>query len=173
MNRKLLLVSPFIIASQLCHAEAKQGNSTVQQHSIWQEFERMHDEFDQLHERMNDMFTKMFEGFESEQFQFKTVPQVEEKDNELIVRINLPDINPASLDVKIDDNVLRIAGSKEEQKEAEANGKKVIRRKQFELIRTLPYPVKVEATKATYENSTLTITMPKEQVKNSITVDIK
>jgi len=173
MKKRLLIVPSIATLLSGYNSQAQTDLERKQNHgSIWQEFDRMHEEFAQLHKQMGDMFEKMSDNFEEEHaFRIKNAPLIEQKGDNLIVKINLPDIDPKSLNIKIEDNILRIVAAKQQEKQDDKN--QFLRTRRFEMIRTLPYPVKVEATKAEYENGALTIVMQKEQSKNSIPVTIK
>lgn len=173
MKKRFLLISSCAALFGVFNTQAKQTDTEPQKSStVWEEFDSMHKEFAELHKQMDTMFEKMSESFEEEHaLRIKSAPLMEEKDDNLIIKINLPSIDPKTLNIKIEDNILRIIASKQQEKD---DGKiQFLKARRFEIIRTLPYPVTVEATKAEYENGTLTITMHKEQSKTSIPVTIK
>ncbi len=173
MNKKLLLLSPILV---LTHAfqtlECKQQADNHEFDSFWQDFDQT---FDQMRHEVKEIIDKAFAHFEEEgAFNLKHKLQSEEKDGNLILHITLPNIEPQSLNVAIDDTILKVTGSQvKEIKSDKQNGPTKITKKQFQLIRTLPYPVNAETTKAEYENNVLTITMHKEKPKNAIPVTVK
>lgn len=88
---------------------------------------------------------------------------VYEKDNNIIAEMNLPGIDPNNIDVSVEDDHLRISGSREESKEEKKKHyfSKEIRRGSFERIVRLPGDVQKNKVSAEYKNGELRITLPK------------
>lgn len=91
-----------------------------------------------------------------------------ERDNALIIRATVPGIAPENLEIKVEKNVLTLAGSTTVEEVSE--GTKVFLRERIEgtfsrSIR-LPEGLNLEAAAAKFEHGVLTITLPKvEEVK--------
>lgn len=91
-----------------------------------------------------------------------------ERDNALIIRATVPGIAPENLEIKVEKNVLTLAGSTTVEEVSE--GTKVFLRERMEgsfsrSIR-LPEGLNLEAAAAKFEHGVLTITLPKvEEVK--------
>ncbi|PIP30283.1 heat-shock protein Hsp20 [bacterium (Candidatus Howlettbacteria) CG23_combo_of_CG06-09_8_20_14_all_37_9] len=101
---------------------------------------------------------------------------VYEKDNKVVAEMGIPGIDPKNLDITIEENYIRIAGSREEVKEEEKKNYyyKEIQRGSFERTIRLPSPVKKEQADAVYEDGTLKITIPKmEETKAKVQVRVK
>ena len=96
-------------------------------------------------------------------FGFDLALDVFEKDGNVIAQMNLPGIDPQKIDVSIEDNLLRVAGSREESKEEKDKQyySKEIRRGSFERVVRLPAAVARDKATANFKNGELTITMPK------------
>lgn len=86
-----------------------------------------------------------------------------EKDNSIIAEMNLPGIDPDKIDISVEDNYLRISGSREDSKEEKKKHyySKEIRRGSFERLVRLPDAVEKDKVKAEYKNGNLMITLPK------------
>lgn len=100
----------------------------------------------------------------------------EEGDN-LIAEMHLPGVEPERVDVSVEDNHLRVVGSREEEKETKKKNfySKEIKRGSFERIVRLPIAVDKAKVHAECKNGVLKVTLPK-QVKteaNKIKVEIK
>jgi HSP20 family protein len=93
---------------------------------------------------------------------------VYEKDKNIIAEMDLPGINPESLDITVEENYIRISGSREEKKEKEDKNyyHKEIQRGSFERTVRLPSNVKKEKAEAVFEDGTLRITIPKLEEKS-------
>ena len=86
-----------------------------------------------------------------------------ETEHELVVKADLPDIQPAELDIRVENNILTIRGERKfEKKVNENNYLRVERtygsfRRSFSLANT----VNSEAIKAEYQDGVLTLSVPK------------
>ncbi len=102
---------------------------------------------------------------------------VYEKDSNIIAEMNLPGIDPNNIDVSVEDDHLRISGSREESKEEKKKHyfSKEIRRGSFERIVRLPSAVQKNKVSAEYKNGELRITLPKaaETKTSKVNVQVK
>lgn len=90
-----------------------------------------------------------------------------EKEGKLVAEIAMPGVDPKSIEVSVEDNVLRVEAKKEEKVEEK---KKNYYRKEIKagyLKRMVVLPVEVEDKKAqaTYQNGVLKIEIPKKEEK--------
>jgi HSP20 family protein len=91
--------------------------------------------------------------------------EVYETDQEVVVRAELPGVDPKNVNVTVQDNTVTIeAEAKEEQEE---RGRNYLRRElrygQFFRSVALPAEVKADAAKATYRNGVLELRVPKSE----------
>ncbi len=88
---------------------------------------------------------------------------VYEKNNNVIAEMNLPGIDPDKIEVSVEDNYLRVSGSREESTEEKKKHyySKEIRRGSFERVVRLPAEVQKDKAVAEYKNGELIITLPK------------
>jgi len=88
-----------------------------------------------------------------------------ETEHELVVKADLPEIDPKDLDIRVENNILTIRGERKfEKKVNEENYLRVERAygafsRSFSLANT----VNAEAIKADYQNGVLTLTIPKRE----------
>lgn len=90
---------------------------------------------------------------------------VYEKKGDVIAEMHVAGMDPEKLDVTVEDNYLRVAGQKKEEKEEKDKNYyyKEIQRGSFERTVRLPANVKSDEAKATYDDGVLKIVVPKEK----------
>lgn len=115
-------------------------------------------------ERFRREFEDLFEQFLTPWRGRVGTPTVEsfiEGDN-LVVRADLPGIDPKDIEVTVTSNILKLKGSREQK--LEQKGRHFIHQEvsygRFERSLTLPEGVKADAIKATYKDGVLELTMP-------------
>lgn len=96
--------------------------------------------------------------------------------DQLIVRIDLPGVDPKDVEVSTLGNLLTVKGSRKEKKESKTRN--FLRREtiygKFERSLALPQGVKTDAIKASYEKGVLELTMPapKELAAQKVPIQI-
>lgn len=106
-----------------------------------------------------------------------SVDVYEEGDN-VIAEMHLAGMDPEKFDVTVEDNYLRVTGSKEDTKEDKKKNYyyKEIRRGSFERTIRLPDNVSSKDPKATYEKGVLKVILKKENIEREhkkIVVEVK
>lgn len=95
----------------------------------------------------------------------------------LVIRADLPGIDPEQVEVTVSDNVLAIKGQREERREEKQRDflHREVSYGSFERSVTLPRGVKTESIVATYRDGVLelTIPMPKESTPRKVAVAIE
>lgn len=88
-----------------------------------------------------------------------------ETENELVVKADLPDVNPQNLDIRVEDNILTIRGERKfENKVNEDNYLRVERAYgSFSRSFSLANSVKSDEIKADYRDGVLTLSLPKRE----------
>jgi HSP20 family protein len=88
-----------------------------------------------------------------------------ETENELVVKADLPDVNPQDLDIRVENNILTIRGERNfEDKVNEDNYLRIERTYgSFSRSFSLASSVNSEAIKADYQNGVLTLSIPKRE----------
>lgn len=131
--------------------------------------------FDRFVQQVNDMFCEWPVETASRPW-YPALDLVEEKDR-IIVRLELPGIDPKNVEINLQGNLLTVAGERKDDSER-AEGK-VLKREQtygaFQRTLQLPFRVQSEKVTATYEKGIMTISLPKveEQVGRQIQVEVK
>lgn len=150
--------------------------SQANQMSAFEEMDKLFDQF--LKNRWPQPFSWNFPEFNSSSIGSGVrVPSVDvvEKDNNVIVRAEIPGIEKDNVDVTLDGNNLTIQGkSKHEKKESgEEYHRSEISTGSFSRTLTLPADVDANNVKATFTNGLLEVTLPKVENKsrNKISID--
>ena len=109
-------------------------------------------------------------------------PEVDiyETENELVVKADLPDVNPQDLDIRVENNILTIRGERKFDKKVNEDNYLRIERSYGSFSRSfsLANSVKSEAIKADYQNGVLTLSIPKreeakpKQIKVNVTTNL-
>jgi len=116
---------------------------------------------------------RLFEGFLGEPRSmpaifgehFTPAFDVSETENEIIVKAELPGVDPKVVDVSLAGNVLTIKGEKKEERESHNENMHRLERTFGSFARsfTLPCDVQADKIQATYEHGVLDLRLPKSE----------
>ena len=120
-----------------------------------------------LQEQVNRLFGEL-SGRTSDESALSTwAPAVDiyETEHELVVKADLPDVDPKDLDIRVENNLLSLRGERKfEKKVSEENYLRVERAYgSFTRSFSLANSVNAEAIQADYQNGVLTLTIPKRE----------
>ncbi len=127
----------------------------------------------QMLERFADEVDRMFSdfglgrgwsrpGFATESFSWAPQIDVSQRNNELVIRADLPGMNKDDVKVDIADDAITIQGERRREHEEERGGWYRTERSYGSFHRTIPLPdgAMTEQAKATFKDGVLEITMP-------------
>jgi HSP20 family protein len=118
---------------------------------------------DQINRVFNDVFERQGEG--SNLTSWAPAVDIFETEHELVVKADLPEIDPRELDIRVENNILTIRG--ERKFESKVSEDKYLRVERaygsFSRSFSLANTVNSEAIKAEYQNGVLTLTVPKRE----------
>jgi len=88
-----------------------------------------------------------------------------EREDEVVLKVDLPEINQSEIDIKVDENTLIIQGERRFIKEESEENYLQIERPygNFQRAFTLPKMIEKEAIKASYKDGVLRIELPKKR----------
>jgi len=88
-----------------------------------------------------------------------------ETEHELVVKADLPDMNPQDLDIRVENNILTIRGERKFEKKVNEEDYLRVERAYGSFSRSfsLASSVKTDAIKADYQNGVLTLSIPKRE----------
>ena len=120
-----------------------------------------------LQEQINRVFGDVVGRTGEESNLTPWAPEVDiyETENELVVKADLPDVNPQDLDIRVENNILTIRGERKFDKKVNEDNYLRIERSYGSFSRSfsLANSVKSEAIKADYQNGVLTLSIPKRE----------
>ena len=120
-----------------------------------------------LQEQINRVFGDLVgrTGEESNLTPWAPAVDIYETEHELVVKADLPDVNPQELDIHVENNILTIRGERKfENKVNEENYLRIERSYgSFSRSFSLANSVKSEAIKAEYHDGVLTLSLPKRE----------
>src|SRR3977135_3191280 len=120
-----------------------------------------------LQDQVNRLFNNVLEQTGEESSLTAWAPSVDiyETEHELVVKADLPEVDPKDLDIRAENNILTIRGERKfEKKVNEENYLRVERSYgSFSRSFSLANTVNTEAIKAEYKNGVLTLTVPKRE----------
>jgi HSP20 family protein len=119
-----------------------------------------------LQEHLNRVFGEgLSRGEESNLTTWAPPVDILETEHELIVKADLPDVDPKELDIRVENNILTIRGERKFQKQVNENNYLRIERSYGSFARSfsLANTVNSEAIKADYQNGVLTLIIPKRE----------
>ena len=123
--------------------------------------------FTSLQDQINRLFNEAFDHSTDEGSLTTWAPAVDiyETEHELVVKADLPDVKPADLDIRVENNVLTIRGERKfEKKVNEENYLRVERAYgSFSRSFSLANTVNTDAIKADYKDGVLMLTIPKRE----------
>ncbi len=98
-----------------------------------------------------------------------------ETENELVLRADLPDVNPKDVSIEIEQGTLTVKGERRFQNvEGKGAGYHRIERSYGEFVRCFSVPETVDGdkVKAEYRHGVLTVTLPKKEAAKPRTVKV-
>jgi HSP20 family protein len=120
-----------------------------------------------LQDQFNRLFSDSFDrsGEEGSLTAWAPAVDIYETEHELVVKADLPDIDPKDLDIRVENNILTIRGERKFEKQVNEDKYLRVERSYGSFARsfTLANTVNAEAIKADYQNGVLTLTIPKRE----------
>jgi HSP20 family protein len=97
-----------------------------------------------------------------------------ETENDLVLKADIPEVNPENVDIQIENGTLTLKGERRFEQEKNGKGYHRIERSYGSFVRafSLPETVDPEHVKADYKGGVLTVTLPKKEVAKPKTVKI-
>jgi len=143
--------------------------------TIWRPFrelERMRREMDRL---WDSFFEERPRRRVEEVGEWLPSLDLSETKNDLVVKAELPGIDPKDIDISLANDVLTIKGEKKQEKEEKEEDYHLIERSYGAFTRSIRLPREVQSDKinASYKNGILRVTLPKSEEAKKKEIKIK
>ena len=136
-------------------------------------------EFDKMRKEMDRLWDSFFEGGLRRRAEGggEWLPSldVSETKNELVVKAEVPGMDPKDIDISLSDGMLTIKGEKKQEKEEKEADYHLVERSYGAFTRSVQLPKEVQSEKinASYKNGILKITLPKSEEAKKKEIKIK
>jgi HSP20 family protein len=136
-------------------------------------------EFDRMRKEMDRLWDSFFEGGLRRRAEGggEWLPSldVSETKNELVVKAEVPGMDPKDIDISLSDGMLTIKGEKKQEKEEREADYHLVERSYGAFTRSVQLPKEVQSEKinASYKNGILKITLPKSEEAKKKEIKIK
>ncbi len=119
-------------------------------------------ELERWRRRFESRFPRFFEDFEGEEAESKLPIESYVKDGNVVVRADVPGLDPKDIDVTVLGNVLMIKGERKDEQEVKKENyfRREVSYGAFERHMTLPEGAQTDKIKATFKNGVVEVTMP-------------
>ena len=128
-------------------------------------------EFDRL---FREAFSPMFGEAEASTRSWAPPVDIYETENDIILKAELPGVDPKDVEVRVEDNTLYLKGERKFEKEVKEQNYHRVERSYGSFARSfsLPNSIDSDKVKAEYKDGLLTLTMPKREEAKPKTIKI-
>ncbi len=147
---------------------------------IWRPFRELAPfrEFDGMRREMDRLWDSFLERRPvkaEEEGGFLPALDLAETDSELVVKCEVPGLDPKDIDISLSDGMLTIKGEKKQEREEKEADYHLVERSYGSFTRSIRLPKEVQGGKisASYKNGILKITLPKSEEAKKKEVKIK
>ncbi|KRT73098.1 MAG: heat shock protein Hsp20, HSP20 family protein [Candidatus Rokubacteria bacterium CSP1-6] len=138
----------------------------------WTGFTTLQKEIDRLFERF---WEPRWDEFPALAGEWTPSLDLSETKDALVVKAEIPGIDPKEIEVSLQDQVLTIKGEKRQEKEEKDEHYFRMERSYGGFVRSIRLPVPVDGSKvsATFKNGLLTVKLPKTPAAKGTTIPVK
>ena len=138
----------------------------------WTGFTTLQKEIDRLFERF---WEPRWDEFPALAGEWTPSLDLSETKDALVVKAEIPGIDPKEIEVSLQDQVLTIKGEKRQEKEEKDEHYFRMERSYGGFVRSIRLPVPVDGSKvsATFKNGLLTVKLPKTPAARGTTIPVK
>ena len=148
--------------------------------TIWRPFGEMAPfrDFERMRRDMDRMWDSFFErGTLRGEDGSEWLPSLDvaETKNEIVVKAEVPGLEPKDIDISLSDGLLTIKGEKKQEREEKEENYHLVERSYGSFTRSIRLPKEVQSDKinASYKNGVLKVVLPKSEEAKKKEVKIK
>ncbi len=135
-------------------------------------------EFDRMRREMDRLWDSFLERKPSSTKEDEFLPAIDlsETENDLVVKCEVPGMEPKDIDISLSDGMLTIKGEKKLENEEKKANYHLVERSYGAFTRSIQLPkgVHADGINASYKNGILTVTLPKsEEAKNEVKINVQ
>jgi HSP20 family protein len=133
-------------------------------------------ELDEIQQRLNRLWLdRTAKPGDTTFADFSPAVDIEESDNEFIVKADLPDVKKEDIKIHLQEGVLTIDGERRQQKEEKGRRFHKIEREYGRFVRRFALPIEIDAEKvrAEFRDGVLTVALPKLPAAAPKAIDVK
>lgn len=140
----------------------------------WEPFRDLLTTQDRFNRLFNETFSRAFGDEELTPQAWMPPVDIYETDDSIVLKAELPGINPDDVEVRVEDNTLYLKGERKFEKETQQGNLHRVERSYGTFNRSFALPGSIEADKvqAKYKDGILTLTMPKREEAKPKTIKI-
>ena len=140
----------------------------------WEPFRDLVTTQDRFNRLFNDTFSRVFGNEEPTSRAWMPPVDIYETDDKLVLKAELPGIDPKDVEVRVEDNTLYLKGERKFEKEVKEENLHHVERSYGAFNRTFALPGSIDSEKvqAEYKNGVLTLSMPKREEAKPKTIKI-
>ncbi|HVA00263.1 MAG TPA: Hsp20/alpha crystallin family protein [Terriglobia bacterium] len=140
----------------------------------WEPFRGLVTTQDRFNRLFNDAIAKTFSEEEPGSRAWMPPVDIYETDDSLVLKAELPGINPDDVEVRVEDNTLYLKGERKFQKDVKEENLHRVERSYGMFSRSFVLPNSIDSDKvqAAYKDGILTLTMPKREEAKPKTIKI-
>ena len=148
--------------------------------TVWRPFRELtpFGDFERMRRDMDRMWDSFFEGGTlrgEEGREWLPSLDVAETKNEIVVKAEVPGLDPKDIDISLSDGLLTIKGEKKQEREEKEENFHLVERSYGSFARSIRLPNEVQSDKinASYKNGVLKIVLPKSEEAKKKEIKIK
>ncbi len=132
-----------------------------------------------LRQEMDNLFDRFFDwrpfGGEGAVSVWRPVLDVSETPQQVVVKAELPGMDPKEIDISLHDNILTLRGERKQEKEEKDENYHRVERSYGAFVRSFRLPAEVESEKvdASYKDGVLTIKLKKTAKSAAKKIEVK
>ena len=140
----------------------------------WEPFRDVLSTQDRLNRLFNQTLSQMFGEEDGKLGTWAPAVDVFETDQNLVVKAELPGIDPKEVEIRVENNTLFLKGQRKFESEVKEENYHRIERSYGSFTRTFALPGSIDAEKvsADYKSGVLTLTLPKREEAKPKTIKI-